>query len=285
MQQGTEEWFTARKGRVTGSVVGGILELSPYMSREDVMRSMVREYHGADNEFTGNVATNWGSFQESGAIQDFQFETGMKVVPCGFFPHLDWLGASPDGLIGDDDLIEVKCPFSKRDGGEHKSIEDMPHYHAQMQIQMYCTGRNTTHFWQWSPHATKHEVVKLSEEWLDDNIPVLFEFYEEYLREREVPDEYLLPKRLEVNTNRAFHIVGELDEIQEAIDRATERKRELMDEMIAMAKDRNALIAGRKLTKVLRKGSVSYANVVKKHCKEVDLEPFRGKESTSWRFT
>jgi hypothetical protein len=105
------------------------------------------------------------------------------------------------------------------------------------------------------------------------------------LKEREEPEEYLAPKRVEVNTNRAFHLIAEYDELQEAIDRATERKKELIDEMIAMAKDRNALIAGRKLTKVTRQGSVSYANVVKKHCKDVDLEPFRGKASTGWRLT
>jgi putative phage-type endonuclease len=285
MEQRSDEWFAARKGRVTGSVVGAILGLSPHMTREDVMRSMVREYHGADSEFSGNVATQWGTFHETGAIQDFQMETGMKVVPCGFFTHVDWLGASPDGLVGDDALIEVKCPFSKRDGGEFKSIDEQPHYHAQMQIQMFVTERSMTYFWQWAPHGHMLEVVKRDDGWLDDNIPVLFAFYEEYLKEREEPEEYLAPKRVEVNTNRAFHLIAEYDELQEAIDRATERKKELMDEMIALAKDRNALIAGRKLTKVTRQGAVSYANVVKKHCKDVDLEPFRGKSSTGWRLT
>jgi len=285
MEQRSTEWFEARKNRVTGSVVGAILGLSTYMTRDDVMRSMVRSSHGAESEFTGNPATQWGVFNEDGAIVDFTMETGMKVVSCGFYPHLDWLGASPDGLIGDDALIEVKCPFRLRDGGEHKSIDVQPHYYAQMQVQMYCTGRTKTHFWQWAPHATMHEVVTLNEDWLDDNIPELFNFYEEFLVERDNPDDHLSPKRLEVNTNRAFHLVSEYDDLQEAIDRAAERKAEIMEEMVAMAKGRDALIAGRKMTKVERKGSVSYANVVKKHCKGVDLEPFRGKSSTSWKFT
>lgn len=285
MEQRSVEWFEARKGRVTGSVVGAILGLSPHMTRDDVMRSMVREYHGAEREFVGNIATQWGEFNEAGAIQDFTMETGLKVVPCGFFPHIDWLGASPDGLIGDDALIEVKCPFRLRDGGEHKSIDEQPHYHAQMQIQMYCTGRTKTYFWQWSPHGHMLEVVVMDNGWLDDNIPVLFAFYEEFLRERDAPEEHLAPKRVEVNTNRAFHLVAEYDELQEAIDQATERKKEVLDEIIALAKDKNAIVAGRKLTRVTRQGSVSYANVVKKHCKDVDLEPFRGKPSTSWRLT
>ena len=89
MEQRSEEWFEARKGRVTGSVVGGILGMSPYMTRDDVMRSMVRDWHGAESEFTGNVATQWGEFHEPGAVQDFTLETGLAVQPCGFFPHLD----------------------------------------------------------------------------------------------------------------------------------------------------------------------------------------------------
>lgn len=283
MEQRSEEWFEARKGRVTGSIVGGILGLSPYMTRDDVMRSMVRDWHGAESEFTGNVATQWGEFHEPGAIHDFTLETGLAVKPCGFFPHAEWLGASPDGLVGDDALIEVKCPFSLRDGGEHKSIADLPHYHAQMQIEMYCAGRKKVHFWQWAPHATKHEIVELDEWWLDDNIPVLFAFWEQFLKEREAPEEYLMPKRVEINTNRAVHLVAEYDEMCEAEDRAKERKKEIMAELIEISKDRNALIAGKKLTKIKKAGSISYAKAIKELAPDANLEKWRGKETEYWR--
>jgi putative phage-type endonuclease len=283
MEQRSEEWFAARGGRVTGSAVGAILGLSPYMSRDDVMRSMVREYHGADSEFSGNVATQWGTFHETGAIQDFQMETGMKVVPCGFFTHADWLGASPDGLVNDDALIEVKCPFSKRDGGEFKSISEQPHYHAQMQVQMFVTEREMTYFWQWAPHGTRLEVVKRDEGWFDDNIPVLFAFYEEYLRERENPDDYLAPKRVEINTNRAHHLMMEWDDLCEAESQAKERKAEVLKELVEIAKGKNALIDGRKLTKVESSGSISYAKAIKELAPKADLEKYRGKPSSYWK--
>jgi len=57
MEQRSPQWFKAREGRVTGSSVGAILGLSPFMAPDDVMRRMVREYHGAEAEFQGNSAT------------------------------------------------------------------------------------------------------------------------------------------------------------------------------------------------------------------------------------
>ena len=283
MEQRSPEWFAARKGRVTGSVVGAILGLSPYMSRDDVMRAMVRDYHGAESEFEGNVATQWGVFHEAGAIQDFQMDTGRKVVECGFFEHEEWLGASPDGLIGDDALIEVKCPFGKRDGGEHKSIDDLPHYYAQMQVQMFVTGRKMTYFWQWAPHATSLEVAHADANWCAESIPLLRAFYDEYLTERETPEDHLTPKRVEINTNRAHHLMMEWDDLCEAEDKAKERKEDVLKELVEIAKGKNALIDGRKLTKVERAGSVSYAKAIKEFAPDADLEPFRGKSSSYWK--
>ena len=66
-QQQSPEWFQARKGRVTGSMVGAILDIAPYMTRDQALRSMVRAYHGAPSEFTGNVATEYGNKNEEGA--------------------------------------------------------------------------------------------------------------------------------------------------------------------------------------------------------------------------
>ena len=78
-------------------------------------------------------------------------------------------------------------------------------------------------------------------------------------------------------------MIAELDELNEQLELAAERKKDLIGEMADLAGDKNAIFAGRNLTKVERKGSVSYANVVKKHCPEIDLEPFRGKSSEYWQ--
>jgi len=282
MEQRSEEWFEARKRRVTGSSVGAILGLDPYRNADDVMRAMVREAHGAESEFTGNVATEWGAFNEAGAQADFTMETGLSVVTCGFFPHLDWLGASPDGLIGDDAVLEIKCPFRLRDGGEHKGIAEQPHYYSQMQIEMYCTERSKAYFWQWAPHETKLEVVERDEWWLDSHVPRLFEFYERFMKEMNNED-HLKPKRKVLNTNRALHLATEYDELQEAIDQAKEKQKQVMDELVGLSNGNNAQIGDKKLTLVKRSGSISYAKAIKELAPDADLEKWRGKETEYWR--
>ena len=97
-QQRTKEWFAARKGRITGSAVGGILGVSKYSKPSEILRRMVREYHGQPSEFSGNVATEYGTINEPNALADYELETGNTVVEVGFIQFNDWLGASPDGF-------------------------------------------------------------------------------------------------------------------------------------------------------------------------------------------
>ncbi len=116
MEQRSEEWFEARKGRVTASMVGAILGVSPNLSRAGAMRRMVRDAHGAEPEFTGNIATQYGERNEDGAVDEYYMETGNKVQ-VGFVTKEDWAGCSPDSLINDDGGLEAKCPFGKRETG------------------------------------------------------------------------------------------------------------------------------------------------------------------------
>ena len=120
IEQRTTEWFEAKKGKVTASSVGAILGLSPFMKPEDVMRNMVRDYHYAEREFKGNVATEYGTFHEDMAKIDFEMEMKTKIKEAGFYTIKyqfggDWLGASPDGFVFGGDIVEIKCPYGQRD--------------------------------------------------------------------------------------------------------------------------------------------------------------------------
>lgn len=286
MKQRTEEWYKARKGLVTASNAGAILGLDPYRDHMDVLRAMVRDYHGAEPEFTGNVATEYGTFHEAGVRQEYEMENNKKILECGFYVHENgWLGASPDGLV-DDGLLEIKCPFRMRKDTttEHKSIDDQPHYYAQMQVQMYVTGREWCDFFQWAPHATKLERVDADPEWLEKNLPLLEDFYRLYQSELDNPA-HLEDKCKEIDNEKAAKLIAEYDEVCDQLDFASTRKEEIMEELVGMAGERDALVCGRKLTKVERAGSVAYAKVVKDHCPDVDVEPYRGKPSVSWRLT
>lgn len=283
MEQRSAEWFAARVGRVTGSAVGAILGLSPYMSADDVLRRMVREFHGAPSEFEGNVATEYGQFHEAGAAFEYSLETGQAVEECGFFTYQDWLGASPDGLVGVFGLIEIKCPYGQRDKvpPEFKSAEDQQHYYAQMQIEMLCADREWCDFYQWSTGGTRLETVNRSDNWINEHLPMLKAFHERYLGELDNKD-HLEPRRKELYGPKAAALLEQYDDLTDAIERATERRKEVLAELVKAAGERNASINGRNLTLVEREGAVSYARVVKEHCKGVDLERYRGKPTQYW---
>lgn len=284
MEQRTDAWYQARKGRITASQVGAILGNAPYATRADVMRRMVREWHGAPAEFEGNIATEHGTRNEAGALTEYIMETGERVEDVGFVTREDWAGCSPDGLIGDDGGLEIKCPFGLRkdETPAFKSIFDQPHYYDQVQFSLWVTGRDWWHFYQWSPRGTMLERMYASEDWRDENLPRLRQFYAEYLDERENPEIHLEPKRNVIDTPEAHRVMAEYDQICEAIENAEARKKELLADLVRIACEKDAIIAGRRLTKTERAGTIAYAKAVKDLLPNADLEPYRGKASSFW---
>lgn len=290
MEQRTEEWLRARRGRVTASQVGAILGNSPNGDRDTVMRRMVREWHGAAQEFTGNIATEYGTFHEAGAMVEYQMETGNAVMPVGFVTREDWAGASPDGLVGLTGGVELKCPFGKRKmqaGDTFKPLADQPHYHDQIQFSMWVCERAWWDFFQWAPVATAMEQVKPCSKWRARALPKLRQFYAEYLHERELPpaEVHLEPLRLVVDTPEAARMLAEYDELTEAMERAKERRDEVQAAIVGLACGRDATIAGRKVTKVEKAGAVSYGKAIKALLPNADLTPYTGKPSSYWKIT
>jgi putative phage-type endonuclease len=281
IKQRTSEWFEQRKGKITGSRVGAILGLSPFSKPKDVMRSMVRDYHGAESEFKGNVATNYGTANEPAATFDFEFETGLNVSETGFHVHseFDWLGASPDGFIGEDDVIEIKCPYGKRESSDFLSYIEQPHYYAQMQIEMFCSGRKKCHFFQWSPIGTMIEFVDFSQPWIDEHLPKLKEFYDKYLEEIKNPDKHLADL---VQNKDAQHLADEYNKAKAEMADAKIRMDEAKAKIIAIADGKKTNVSGLLVFKTEKKGSIAYAKAVKALMPDADLEPYRGKATEYW---
>jgi putative phage-type endonuclease len=286
VEQRSPAWFNQRKGRVTGSNVAAILGDDPYRTADDVLRSMVRDYHGVESEFPDNPAMAWGRANEANAIGLFELSTGIDVKKCGFFPYEDWLGASPDGLIGDDTILEFKCPYGIRNKPAPVPFKrlDQTHYYGQIQIEMLASGRTKAIFAQWTPSGEYVEHVAQDRAWLEENLTRLRAFYDLYLAELENP-EHLEPKRREINTPRLSQLIAEYDDMKEAQDRAKERIDEIMDAMQEAAGFKDALICGRKLTKVQKAGAISYAKAIKDLLPKADLSPYTGAASSYWKFT
>ena len=288
IEQRSEEWFKQRIDMITGSRVGGILGLSPFATASDVMRSMVREYHGAPSEFEGNVATEYGNEHEDAAIFALEQELGIQVQETGFHKHNSWLGASPDGLT-DDAVVEVKCPYGKRNAAsarEFKCAQDQPHYYAQMQIEMFCANREECHFYQWAENASLYELVIINDDWIHEALPKLADFHDEYsaiIADDKLSKPYLDALETDMSDNEEWAKVEAayltcVAEMEAAKAEADSYKK-LLIEMTDNKKCKSERLT---VFKTERKGSIKYAQIIKDQSIAFDAEKYQGKSSTSW---
>lgn len=157
IEQGTPEWFAARLGRVTASRVSDVVAKTKSgwgASRANYMADLIAErLTGVAVEGFKSAAMQWGSDVESQARAEYEFFRDVEIAAVGFVVHptIAMAGASPDGLVGDDGLIEVKCPLTKThiDTLLGSSVDGT--YVKQMQFQMACTGRQWCDFVSFDP--------------------------------------------------------------------------------------------------------------------------------------
>src|SRR3546814_20515402 len=102
---------------------------------------MVREHFGAEREFTGNAATDYGKEKEPDALAAYEAERGVMTYggdDCIVHPVYGFLAVTPDGLVGDAGMIECKAPYS----GTYTHWQEKTYYEAQMRLQLECAGRD-----------------------------------------------------------------------------------------------------------------------------------------------
>jgi len=157
MEQRTDEWFAARLGCVTASRTAELMAKtkSGYSaSRANYMAQLITErLTQTKADGFSSAAMNWGTETEPQARLAYEMMTGSDVVEDGFVLHpaIAGFGASPDGLVGDDGLIEIKCPNSATHIDTLLSEKVPAKYITQMQVQMLCTGRQWCDFVSFDP--------------------------------------------------------------------------------------------------------------------------------------
>jgi putative phage-type endonuclease len=155
--QGTPEWFAARLGKVTASRVADVIAKTKTgwgASRANYMAELVAErLTGASADKFSNAAMQWGTEQEPEARAAYEFRVGADVLQIGFVPHpiIPMTGASPDGLVGDEGLVEIKCPNTATHIDTLISQSIPGKYVTQMLWQMACTGRQWCDFISFDP--------------------------------------------------------------------------------------------------------------------------------------
>lgn len=157
MEQRSPEWFAARLGKVTASRVADLMATAKTgfaASRANYMAELICErLTGQPTEKYSNAAMQWGTETEPQARAAYSFMRDVEVVETGFVLHptIADLGASPDGLVLDVGLVEIKCP-STATHIETLLSETIPaKYVTQMQVQMACTGRAWCDFVSFDP--------------------------------------------------------------------------------------------------------------------------------------
>lgn len=145
--QGSSEWFAIRVGKVTASRVADVIAKTKTgwgASRANYAAELIAERltGKAADGFT-NAAMQWGTDKEPEARATYEFRNDVDVVEVGFAQHptIAMSGASPDGLVADDGLVEIKCPNTATHLDTLLGAPIQTKYITQTMWQMACTGR------------------------------------------------------------------------------------------------------------------------------------------------
>lgn len=176
MEQRSDDWFAARLGKVTASRVADLMSRtkSGYSaSRTNYAAQLVAERLTGYREPTFvSAAMAHGTDTEPQARAAYEFETGLSVVETGFVDHpsIGMSGASPDGLVGDDGLVEIKCPNTATHIETLRGGSIARKYLLQMQWQMACTERQWCDFASYDPRMPIEMQLHVTRVERDDDL-------------------------------------------------------------------------------------------------------------------
>lgn len=185
IEQNTLQWYRSRLGKFSASSISKLIGKKQwtdtaltYIMGVAYERSMNQDIVNDDDDFMEYIdersmetkSTRWGHLYEPAARLFYEMEQGVKVEECSSIDHptIDNFSASPDGLVGDDGLIEIKCPFGREmwmkfamlvHGGEDlKKVK--AEYYWQCQCQLAVTGREWCDFIVYDPYLSTKMIVR-----------------------------------------------------------------------------------------------------------------------------
>jgi putative phage-type endonuclease len=157
IEQRTPEWFAQRLGKATASRIADVIATTKTgwgAGRANYAAQLVAErLTGVAQETYSNAAMAWGTETEPEARRAYCFRQDADVLEVGFVDHpsIGMSGASPDGLIGEDGLVEIKCPNTATHIATLLGQSAPAKYITQIQWQLACTGRQWCDFASYDP--------------------------------------------------------------------------------------------------------------------------------------
>ncbi|RLC76268.1 MAG: exonuclease [Chloroflexi bacterium] len=180
MRQGSQEWFKIRCGKVTASHFKEVI--SKGKTRMTYLLKLAAERTtGVVQPTFQNEAMRWGSETEPQARAYYERVTGNKVEQVGFVELNEYVGVSPDGIVGDG-LLEVKCPNTATHIGYMKTGKLPSTYKAQVQGQMWVADKQWCEFVSFDPRCSEpYFCIRVERD--DDYIAGLIESTREFVME------------------------------------------------------------------------------------------------------
>ena len=172
-EQGTDAWLAARLGKPSASCFSKLITMTgkPSASADAYINQLLGErLTGKSEPHYTSEAMILGTEREPEARADYEFITGNKVDQFGFIlDDSQSYGCSPDGLIGDDGGLEVKCPAQTTQAGYWRDKQSgVKKYYQQIQGCMWVTGRKWWDFFSYHPDMPHVLVrVKRDQEYID----------------------------------------------------------------------------------------------------------------------
>ena len=191
--QRIESWKQQRYGKFTASEIVKILgvrglgETGKNYAIEKAIEALYGEFEEnyISYDMQNGIDTEPLAFAKFKELKSLEF---LEVTNCGFFDNCEHSGASPDGLVSDDAILEIKCPKSSTFFKLVATNEIDTKYYAQMQMQMMSTNRNKAYFFNYLIHEGTeyhHEIIVERDE-------VMIEKIKERLQEViEIKTEYI----------------------------------------------------------------------------------------------
>lgn len=193
VDQRSPEWFAARLGKVTASRVADVIAKTKTgysTSRDNYMAQLICErMTNTQAESFTNAAMQWGTETEPLARAAYEAAKDILVDEVGLIdhPYVQRSGASPDGLVGDDGVLEIKCPNTATHFETLLKGEMPSKYIPQVQWQMACTNRKWCDFVSFDPRVDdglKLFVIRIQRD--SDYIKMLEDEVMKFLRELEI---------------------------------------------------------------------------------------------------
>jgi putative phage-type endonuclease len=183
VEQGSDAWHKARLGHITASHISDVMakgkgkeeSVTRYNYKVKLVAERITGVSASDG-YT-NSAMEWGVEQEQFACMAYEAREETFVTRTGFWLHptIDWLGVSPDRLVGDGGLVEVKCPNTSTHVQYLLSREVPAKYYNQIQCQLWVTRRAWCDFVSYDPRLPLRKQLLILRVNRDDKMIALMQ--------------------------------------------------------------------------------------------------------------